>query len=602
MSSLNQHTVNRRRGLSVRAALMLVTSVAVLPAAAIIVWNGLEHGATLERMVREEAQRQIESLAEVQLRITDSARNILGTLATQSAFLEADHATRVAILDAVRVRNPDYVNLTVTDAQGWVVASALLPEGFNLGDRKHVRDALLSGSFAVGEHVLAYIDGEPGLPFSHPVVDEDGIVTGMVSAVYRLSAYRELFDQLGLPPDTILGIVDHRGVRLFFHPQRATNPVGAPIQSEMWNVISSGSESGSVTLSGSDGVRRYYAYRVVRLHPGAPPYLYMVLGIPEAHATAPARSMLGRGVALMVAVIAVAFAIARFLGEATFGARFRAVVATAARVQAGDLSARTGIASDRAELGTLAAAIDRMTESIEQRINEREAAERVALESLRLKETLLKEIHHRVKNNLQLILSLIRLASSDDPGSARLAAALETRVGAMALVHELLYETGDLATIDLTDYVPRLVELVTQTAHRAGAVTATVDVDEVRLVLDQAVPFALLLNELVTNACKHGMDGTGSTVTVRVRSKDDQVELEVRDQGPGLPPQFDPHAAPTLGLKLVPALTTQLRGVLGWNSNGGACFWVHFPVRAAATQPVAHSVHAANATGDTGAC
>ena len=122
----------------------------------------------------------------------------------------------------------------MTDLNGTVVASPGLETGTDLSDRLHIRTSIATGKFAPGEFILARMDGETAFPFTVPVRDRAGRMTGTLSVVYSLRAYATFFEQLQLPEETILGITDHNGVRIFFRPLKDTNPIGEPIRGEAW--------------------------------------------------------------------------------------------------------------------------------------------------------------------------------------------------------------------------------------------------------------------------------------------------------------------------------------------------------------------------------
>jgi PAS domain S-box-containing protein len=200
-------------------------------------------------------------------------------------------------------------------------------------------------------------------------------------------------------------------------------------------------------------------------------------------------------------------------------------------------------------------------------VSARVAAQEAVTRSLREKEVLLKEIHHRVKNNLQIISSLLMLQSDQMPSDAARSMLHESvyRVRSMALIHQLFYGGDSLDRIDVGVYARGLATSL------AGvlAPTARVEVlaDDVDVAIDRAVPLGLVLNELLTNAFKYGLragdtrrsgDTTGDVV-VEVRADGEQLRVSVWDSGPGLPEGFDAQGH-TLGLQLVRSLTRQLRG------------------------------------------
>ena len=215
-------------------------------------------------------------------------------------------------------------------------------------------------------------------------------------------------------------------------------------------------------------------------------------------------------------------------------------------------------------------------------ITERKQAEEQIKASLAEKEVLLKEIHHRVKNNLQIIVSLVNLQADGVTDARVLAefAEIGHRVRAMALVHEALYQTPDLAKLNFADYAARLLHQL-WAAHRTpvGTVTLTLAVAPVCLPADTAVTCGLLLNELASNTLKHAFpNGRTGQVTVGLdhTPATGAACLWVRDDGIGLPADRDWRQAPSLGLRLVQMLTQQLRGTVATGPGPGAEFRVNF--------------------------
>ncbi len=204
-----------------------------------------------------------------------------------------------------------------------------------------------------------------------------------------------------------------------------------------------------------------------------------------------------------------------------------------------------------------------------------ERARRLNLEleaRLREREVLLREVHHRVKNNLQLISSLINLQMGQAGDAAAMAEEGRIRIRSMALVHEKLYESQSLADVDLSSYVRDLVRMVEAAIGQPGRVRVRVEAQPVSLGVDQAIPCGLLLNELLTNALKHAFpqDRRGQ-VDVKVnRVGDRSVMVEVRDDGVGLPASLDLSAPVTLGMAMVQKLSQQLEAELFVDREPGA--------------------------------
>lgn len=192
------------------------------------------------------------------------------------------------------------------------------------------------------------------------------------------------------------------------------------------------------------------------------------------------------------------------------------------------------------------------------------------------KDVLLKEVYHRVKNNLQVISSLFNLQLRLLPeGQARTALKESAdRVRAMALVHEKLYQSSDLSSIALDGYIQDLSrQLAAASGLAERGISLTTELEPVEIGLELAVPLGLLLNELVSNSIKHGFpDGRPGNILIRLAhlSADARtVALEVRDNGVGLPPDIDVYASPSLGLKLVGTLSAQINARFLLDSHDG---------------------------------
>ncbi len=217
--------------------------------------------------------------------------------------------------------------------------------------------------------------------------------------------------------------------------------------------------------------------------------------------------------------------------------------------------------------------------SIIRDVTERKQAEERIRAALHEKEVLLREIHHRVKNNLQIISSILQLQArriEDRQALERFQDCLE-RVRSIALLHETLYRCRDLARIDMAAYVRALTERLAVAYNRRPEVEFRMEVDDVRLDLESAMPCGLILTELVSNALKHAFrEGQGGEILVRVAARNGRIELTVADTGVGLPEDLDVRRPPSLGLELVSALARQLQGELRISTRGGTCFTLVF--------------------------
>lgn len=198
-------------------------------------------------------------------------------------------------------------------------------------------------------------------------------------------------------------------------------------------------------------------------------------------------------------------------------------------------------------------------------ISERKRAEKLTLDSLHEKEMLLKEVHHRVKNNLAVIASLFYLQQRDltDRGMIRVMQESQDRVRSMAMVHESLYNSDSMAEVDFADYADNLARQLIDSYSRDGHIRLTTALAPVSMSINTAVPCGLILNEIVTNAVKHAFpDGRSGNIHLSLSQPDPRTcVLEVRDDGTGLPDGFDPAVGRSLGLHLIRSLSRQVDGV-----------------------------------------
>jgi PAS domain S-box-containing protein len=220
-------------------------------------------------------------------------------------------------------------------------------------------------------------------------------------------------------------------------------------------------------------------------------------------------------------------------------------------------------------------------DGIIQDITERKMAEEQLKGSLREKETLLKEIHHRVKNNLQVISSMLHLQSARAVDKEILIALKESqnRVDTMALIHEKLYQSKDLTVIPMAGYIGDLItNLYISFGISDDAIKAVIHVADVNFNISTAIPCGLIINELVTNCLKHAFPESrkGEIVVSLQPLSEGTYELIVSDNGVGFPENIDFRDTESLGLKLVVSLIDQLDGTMELNRTGGSTFTIRF--------------------------
>jgi len=214
-------------------------------------------------------------------------------------------------------------------------------------------------------------------------------------------------------------------------------------------------------------------------------------------------------------------------------------------------------------------------------ITEREKMQSQLSASLQEKEVMLKEIHHRVKNNLQVISSLLNLQAKQvkDERVREIMRVGMNRVRSIALIHEKLYQSRTLSSIDYSEYIRKMAGYLFQTYNvDPGLIQVTVDADKILFTIDQAIPVSLMLNELLSNALKYAFpDGRAGQIRIDIHKEGDNYIFIVADNGVGLPEGIDLEKTDTLGLQLVDTLVKQVQGSLEIERGGGTLFRIRFP-------------------------
>ncbi len=213
-------------------------------------------------------------------------------------------------------------------------------------------------------------------------------------------------------------------------------------------------------------------------------------------------------------------------------------------------------------------------------ITDKKSAEEKIRQSLKEKEVLLKEVHHRVKNNLQVITSILSLQSAyvKDKNTLTMLRESQDRIKSMAFIHESLYQTKDFSNVNFSEYVVNLSKNLLRSYDISGRKVELVsEVENVQLNLDQSIPCGLIINELVSNALKYAFrKKKKGIITLKIKEKGEKVSIILADDGDGMPKDFDYRKTDSLGLQLVVTLTEQLNGTIKLERKNGTKFTVSF--------------------------
>ncbi|MEI6877133.1 MAG: PAS domain S-box protein, partial [Spirochaetota bacterium] len=214
-------------------------------------------------------------------------------------------------------------------------------------------------------------------------------------------------------------------------------------------------------------------------------------------------------------------------------------------------------------------------------ITERNRGEALISQALREKEILLRELYHRTRNNMLTIIGMMSLRASTHPETplGEFVEDISQRIMALSLVHQGLYNQKDLSRIDLGDYLGALVGFVRKDPRIEDRIGFALDVVDVPVLIDTAMPIAIVVNELLTNALQHAFPGErrGNIRIGLARTERGEIELSIADDGVGAAPDFYPRGNSTFGLGLVfPIIEQQMKGRISWQNEGGMRYLISF--------------------------
>lgn len=490
-----------------------------------------------------------------------------GSLSEIARYLEMVHGER----------NPEQENIFFVNPKGDFITSD--GRGGSLLKRQYVRDILTGRkTAAVSDGLLSLGTGNPIVAVAQEVLSPGGEPRGIIGASVTLRAFSRLTRSMKFGAEGYGAIVDGQGL-IIGHPDPSLVMRMDTLNAPDWEGVREvglrmvAGEAGSSDYRTPQGVRRHAVFSPV---PGAPGWSVAYL-MPHSDIAGPVwrivRTAMVFILAAILGVVATAVVSANHIASPILELQ-RAVTAI-------DLTnpvvsgAFASLVRQRNEIGLLARAVLGMNERIHQDYQRIQDA-------LHEKELLLKEIHHRVKNNLQIVSSIISLqgeALADQAGRDALREC-ENRIHAIAAVHEWSYQSSDFSRVPMDHYLQELCgSLQGGLLDSSDAVEILVQTDELFLPMEQAISCGFIVTEVVTNSLKYAFprgraDNEASTVTVEVRLSGERCVLRIRDNGVGLGPVSSRREG--LGSELVAAFAGQLGGDLEVTTGKGVTVEVFF--------------------------
>ncbi len=558
------------RQTSLRTRLLIIVLAGVLPVLAVAGINACELQRDSEAKALSILRQDLDFLSKQQFLVTENTRLFLSTISKMEAARRPDPKALVPLFQDLMVENPLYVALSAFDAEGEFLAAHTESGPISIKDRAYYKTLIKSLNFTIGGYAISRTTGKQTLHFAHPAFDPDtGALACVLVASYDLAYYGTLFRIENQHPQSVVEVFDRSGIRLFRHPMDDEHRIGEIGGKDAQDLI-----VGHDKAHGKESMldaREIVASNCLNFDFSPEADLLVLIRYPRSFMRRLSTPVVMRSLLMILASLLISFILLQILTHYGLALHVDGLLAAAQRYGSGELGQAPGISGGGLELQTLARALEKMAQGIMARGLERDAAEGALRKSLEEKELLLKEIHHRVKNNFQVISSLLNLQSESiqDPEAAQAFMESQNRIKSMALIHERLYQSESLERIDFSDYVNSMAgEISSSFAASAERIRIETELERVELSIDAAIPLGLIVNELITNAYKYAFPNKArGRILVRLKEVGNSVlRLTVSDDGVGMPQAVDAHQG--LGFVLVEALVAQLKGRY-WVDVGG---------------------------------
>jgi PAS domain S-box-containing protein len=357
----------------IRKKLILFLVIIFLPAFGIVVASGLKHRRDAIKEAQDSALLVAQSLAREQELIAITTKTLLTTLAQTRAVRQMDVRSCNHLFVELRDRLPVYsAVLAAATPDGNMFAASLpfKPGAVNLADRKHIKDALATREFSVGEYIKGRVSSVQSLNFTLPVLDANNQVSVILIAGFKLNEFRNSLTKVNVPEGYSVTITDWKGDRLFRWPETPQTAAGIPIGEKSLAAVSGTSAYGFFETLSKDSKYRMYAYRQLRFAPTVPPYMYVIVGIPKTDILSRANLQMGMNLLLLGASLAGALVLAGFVGEYAVAKPISRLLSATKNLANGERNTRTGLRHSGDELGQLAKAFDEMAGLLDRMITE----------------------------------------------------------------------------------------------------------------------------------------------------------------------------------------------------------------------------------------
>ena len=355
--------------LSIRMQLIVLAILLTLPALGIIVYSGLKERNDDYQKAVIESQKLADHLAAEQENLVREARQLSGFLAELPDVANRNSDKVQSIISNTLKKNPQYLNILITDANGTVWVSGLpFTPPLSMAERHFFKNARATMRFSSGEFIVGSISKKPTIALAYPLVDHD-VFRGVVMISFDLDVLKSILNRSQLPSNSNYILVDHNGIIISRGSENGRKP-GEPMLPADLEKMEKGPDRETYEFVRSDGDRRVTTYRKLRLPGEQVPYMYVRAGMSIKVAIAQANRQLWYNIGMMVPFVACALILAFFIGKRSIVDRVKKLQTASQRIGGGDLKTRVGDQVAGGELGELGCAFDEMASTLEKKVDE----------------------------------------------------------------------------------------------------------------------------------------------------------------------------------------------------------------------------------------
>ena len=552
---------------------LIIIIISIVPSLIVITLTGIENVKKISLEIENEAFRQLDLSSYVQETINSSTYQTLSTLAVLFTVNDNIPFSRQYLLKEVLWRNPEYANIYLIDKTGNIICSGIEDDRTEFFNYSFIKSALDGNGFTAGTFLMEK-SNSPCLAYAITLRDSKGDPNGCISVTYSLSPYNKLSDKMNEANRFRFILTDNNGIRIFCSSVKDDEQTRTMIDFEILGAIKTGPDTGKLEMRNAD--RTGLIYKKIRLTEIQAPYLFMLLETNESELVNPVKQSILKSVFLLASTAVVSLIISGILGYILIGKKLANLISSVKRIQSGDFSTRIKTENMPREIREVSSAINDMTKTLDKRNRERDLYEKELTSALNEKDTLLKEIHHRVKNNLQMILSLINIEKENYKDVFLFSRQLESRINAMSSIYESLFLSESLNNIEINLLIKSIFSYLME---MYPYIKSNISNSPVKINLELATSLSLILNELIINCAKHGKTDDGHCeINITIEATDKKVILSVKDNGPGFPLDFNLQKIESFGLLLVKNLVNQIGGDIITENKSGSIVIISFMI------------------------